>query len=177
MTQARAARYDRRLYEFARLLATGKSPAEAALLVGYGGSSFRSNARKRAQSPLVKAYVEQFQADARERTVITIEKLIGYLQDAREKAMTEKSGASAVIAAAIAMAKLAGLWREKIALTDPSGLGPAVWLVSDEPETPYEWERTRATTMVIPPVLPAPGNVSNRPADRFRHTTGKDTKQ
>ena len=35
--------------------------------------------------------------------------------------MGEKGGASAAVAAITAKAKLAGLWREKVAQTDPSG--------------------------------------------------------
>ena len=35
--------------------------------------------------------------------------------------MGEKGGAAAAVAAITAKAKLAGLWREKVAQTDPSG--------------------------------------------------------
>ena len=37
--------------------------------------------------------------------------------------MGEKGGANAAVAAITAKAKLAGLWREKVAQTDPSGRG------------------------------------------------------
>jgi hypothetical protein len=39
--------------------------------------------------------------------------------------MGEKGGAAAAVAAITAKAKLAGLWRDKVAVTDPSGEKPA----------------------------------------------------
>ena len=38
--------------------------------------------------------------------------------------MSEKGGANAAVAGITAKAKLAGLWREKVAQTDPSGEKP-----------------------------------------------------
>jgi hypothetical protein len=62
---------------------------------------------------------------------------------ARTKAMAEKGGAAAAIAAVTTKAKLAGLWREKVAQTDPSGENAPRYIISDRPLTAEEWERER----------------------------------
>ena len=49
--------------------------------------------------------------------------------------MSEKGGAAAAIAAITAKAKLAGLWREKVAQTDPSGENAPRYIISDRPMT------------------------------------------
>jgi hypothetical protein len=59
------------------------------------------------------------------------------------KAMGEKGGAAAAVAAITAKAKLAGLWREKVAQTDPSGENAPRYIISDRPLTEEEWERER----------------------------------
>jgi hypothetical protein len=61
---------------------------------------------------------------------------------ARSKAMGEKGGANAAVAAITAKAKLAGLWREKVA-TDPSGEHAPRYIISDRPMTEEEWIRER----------------------------------
>jgi hypothetical protein len=50
---------------------------------------------------------------------------------ARNKAMAEKGGANAAVAAVVAKAKLAGQWREKVAQTDPSGENAPRYIISD----------------------------------------------
>jgi hypothetical protein len=50
-----------------------------------------------------------------ELAAITVETLIAEAEMARTKAMAEKGGAAAAIAAVTTKAKLAGLWREKVA--------------------------------------------------------------
>ena len=42
-----------------------------------------------------------------------------------------------------AKAKLAGLWREKVAVTDPSGEKAPRYIISDRPMTEEEWARER----------------------------------
>jgi hypothetical protein len=42
-----------------------------------------------------------------------------------------------------AKAKLAGLWREKVAQTDPSGENAPRYIISDRPMTEEEWIRER----------------------------------
>ena len=44
--------------------------------------------------------------------------------------MGEKGGAAAAVAAITAKAKLAGLWREKVAQTDPSGEKPPHYMLA-----------------------------------------------
>jgi hypothetical protein len=78
-----------------------------------------------------------------ERAAITIETLIAEAEAARNKAMGEKGGAAAAIAAITAKAKLAGLWREKVAQTDPSGENAPRYIISDRPMTEAEWIRER----------------------------------
>jgi hypothetical protein len=57
--------------------------------------------------------------------------------------MREKGGAAAAVAAITAKAKLAGLWREKVAQTDPSGENAPRYIISDRPMTEEEWIRER----------------------------------
>ena len=57
--------------------------------------------------------------------------------------MGEKGGADAAVAAITAKAKLAGLWREKVAQTDPSGENAPRYIISDRPMTEEEWIRER----------------------------------
>jgi hypothetical protein len=42
-----------------------------------------------------------------------------------------------------AKAKLAGLWREKVAQTDPSGENAPRYIISERPMSEQEWERER----------------------------------
>ena len=52
--------------------------------------------------------------------------------------MGEKGGANAAVAAITAKAKLAGLWREKMAQTDPSGANAPRYILSERPLTEEE---------------------------------------
>ena len=84
--------------KFAREIAAGSKPREAAIAAGYPpGSSFDSNARKRAGRDDVKRMVAEFRAPIAEKFDITLEWLIeenlqlyreakaaGQLRDARE---------------------------------------------------------------------------------------------
>jgi hypothetical protein len=47
------------------------------------------------------------------------------------------------VAAIVTKAKLAGLWREKVAQTDPSGENAPRYIISDSPMTEEEWIRER----------------------------------
>jgi hypothetical protein len=58
--------------------------------------------------------------------------------------MREKGGAAAAVAAITAKAKLAGLWREKVAQTDPFGENAPRYIISDRPMTEEEWTRERS---------------------------------
>ena len=87
-----------RLVKFARELAAGNKPREAAIAAGYPpGSSFDSNARKRAGRDDVKRMVAEFRAPIAEKLNITLEWLVeenlllyrtakaaGQIRDARE---------------------------------------------------------------------------------------------
>jgi phage terminase small subunit len=62
-----------RLVRFARELASGKKPREAALAAGYpAGSSVDSNARKRAGRDDVKRLVAEFKAPVAEEMQVTL---------------------------------------------------------------------------------------------------------
>ena len=87
-----------RLVMFARELASGKKPREAAVAVGYPpGTSFDANAYKRARRADVKRMVAEFRAPIAEKLNITLEWLVeenlqlyrlarasGQIRDARE---------------------------------------------------------------------------------------------
>ena len=111
---------DAKLEAFAQELAKGRSAAEAAKAVGYGGSSVTSNAKRRAQNPQVRKRVAELRELAAQNTIVTVERLVDNAEEARLLAMQleEPSAANACIQT---MAKLTGNWRDKVALTDPSG--------------------------------------------------------
>jgi hypothetical protein len=78
-----------------------------------------------------------------ERAAVTVETLIAEAEEARSKAMGDKGGAAAAVAAITVKAKLAGLWRDKVAVTDPSGEKAPRYIISDRPMTEEEWARER----------------------------------
>ena len=97
-----------RLVMFARELASGKKPREAAVAVGYPpGTSFDANAYKRARRADVKRMVAEFRAPVAEEMQVTLKwalqehlelyrnaKALGQIRDAREglKEITVLSG-------------------------------------------------------------------------------------
>jgi phage terminase small subunit len=123
MAAPRQRRNDAKLEAFAQAMAKGKSAVEAAREAGYGGSSMASNAKRRAQMPAIRARVAELRQLAASKTVVTVERLISNSEEARLLAMSleEPSAANQCIQT---MAKLSGLWRDKVALTDPSGEKP-----------------------------------------------------
>jgi hypothetical protein len=126
---------------FAQELATGKTADAAYLLAGYREN--RSNAARLSANQDVQKRVAEIQSLGAERAAITVETLIAEAEAARSKAMGEKGGAAAAVAAITAKAKLAGLWREKVAQTDPSGENAPRYIISDRPMTEEEWIRER----------------------------------
>jgi hypothetical protein len=91
----------------------------------------------------IQKRVAEIQSLGAERAAITVETLIAEAEAARSKAMGEKGGANAAVAAITVKAKLAGLWLDKTALTDPSGENAPRYTISDRPMTEEEWERER----------------------------------
>jgi hypothetical protein len=85
--------------------------------------------------------VAEIQSVGAERAAITVESLIVEAEQARTKAMSEKGGAAAAVTAITAKAKLAGLWREKVAQTDPSGEHAPRYILPERPLTEEEWIR------------------------------------
>ena len=126
---------------FAQELATGKTADAAYVLAGYRAN--RSNAARLSASRDIQKRVAEIQSLGAERAAITVETLIAEAEAARSKAMGEKGGAAAAVAAITAKAKLAGLWREKVAQTDPSGENAPRYIISDRPMTEEEWIRER----------------------------------
>ena len=126
---------------FAQELATGKTADAAYVLAGYRAN--RSNAARLSASRDIQKRVAEIQSLGAERAAITVETLIAEAEAARSKAMGEKGGAAAAVAAITAKAKLAGLWREKVAQTDPSGENAPRYIISDHPMTEEEWIRER----------------------------------
>jgi hypothetical protein len=126
---------------FVQELATGKTADAAYVLAGYKEN--RSNAARLNASQNIQKRVSEIQSLGAKLAAITIETLIAEAEAARSKAMREKGGAGAAIAAITAKAKLAGLWREKVAQTDPSGENAPRYIISDRPLTEEEWIRER----------------------------------
>jgi phage terminase small subunit len=127
--------------ESAQELATGKTADAAYVLAGYREN--RSNAARLAADRDIQRRVAEIQSLGAERAAITVESLIVEAEKARSKAMSEKGGAAATVAAITAKAKLAGLWREKVAQTDPSGENAPRYILSECPLTEEEWIRER----------------------------------
>ncbi len=111
--------------------------------VAAGYSANRSNAARLSANQGVQKRLAEIQSLGAERAAITVETLIAEAEAARSKAMGEKGGAAAAVAAITAKAKLAGLWREKVAQTDPSGENAPRYIISDRPMTEEEWIRER----------------------------------
>jgi phage terminase small subunit len=126
---------------FAQELAAGNTADAAYVLAGYREN--RSNAARLSANRDIQKRVVEIQSVGAERAAVTVETLIAEAEEARSKAMGEKSGASAAVAAITAKAKLAGLWREKVAQTDPSGEKPPRYVISDHPMTEEDWIRER----------------------------------
>jgi len=122
-------------------LATGKTADAAYVHAGYKEN--RSNAARLNASPNIQKRVAEIQSPGAERAAITVEILIAEAEAARSKAMGEKGGAAAAVAAVVVKAKLAGLWLDKTALTDPSGEKPPRYIISDRPMTEEQWIRER----------------------------------
>jgi hypothetical protein len=102
---------------FAQELATGKTADAAYVRASYREN--RSNAARLSANRDIQRRVAEIQLLGAERAAITVEALIAEAEAARTKAMAERGGAAAAIAAITAKAKLAGLRLDKTALTDP----------------------------------------------------------
>ena len=126
---------------FAQELATGKTSDAAYVLAGYQEN--RSNAARLNARQNIQRRVAEIQSMGAKLAAITIETLIAEAESARSKAMSEKGGANAAVAAITAKAKLAGLWREKVAQTDPSGENAPRYIISDHVMSEEEWIRER----------------------------------
>ena len=126
---------------FAQELATGKSADAAYVVAGYRAN--RSNAARLSANQDIQRRVAEIQSLGAERAAITVETLIAEAEAARRKAMAEKGGAAAAIAAVTTKAKLAGLWREKVAQTDPSGQNAPRYIISDHVMSEEQWIRER----------------------------------
>jgi hypothetical protein len=126
---------------FAQELATGKSADTAYVLSGYRAN--RSNAARLSANQDIQKRVAEIQSLGAERAAVTVETLIAEAEAARSKAMGEKGGANAAVAAITAKAKLAGLWHEKVAQTDPSGEHAPRYIISDHVMSEEEWIRER----------------------------------
>jgi hypothetical protein len=126
---------------FAQGLATGETADAAYVLAGYKEN--RSNAARLGASRDIQARLAEIQSLGAELAAITVEILIAEAEEARNKAMGERGGAAAAVAAIVAKAKLAGLWRGKVAQTDPSGENAPRYIISDRPMTEEEWIRER----------------------------------
>jgi phage terminase small subunit len=104
---------------FAQELAAGKTSDASYVVAGYRAN--RSNAARLNANRDIQKRVAEIQSVGAERAAVTVETLIAEAEEARSKAMGDNGGAAAAVAAITVKAKLAGLWRDKVAVTDPSG--------------------------------------------------------
>lgn len=97
---------------------------EAAALGGLdtGGKSFKANARKFCQRTISKR-VAEIQHVAANVASVSVVKLSEQTDEIRRGAIADHEWAAAR-ACIETIAKLNGLWRDKLALTDPSGQQP-----------------------------------------------------
>jgi hypothetical protein len=120
---------DPRWENAAQHLAAGKRTTsrslqeEAAEIGGLDpqGKSFKSNARKFCQHNHIRQRVAEIQQAGAALAGVSAGSLIVEVDQARSKAMREKSGASAAITASVVKAKLAGIWRERSEMSGPNG--------------------------------------------------------
>jgi len=104
--------------------APGRTLAEeAAEIAGYdpAGSSFPANARKFAQHPHIRVRVAEIQKDGAALAGVSAGSCIREAEEARMKAMRERSGAAAAVSAIVTKAKLAGIWKDKWEGSGPDG--------------------------------------------------------
>lgn len=128
MTALRNPRYE----AAAQCLAAGKASEgrtlqeEAAELGGLdpAGKSFKANARKFCRRKDIQVRVAEIQLAGAQLAAISTGSLLVEANTALEGAMKDREW-SAANSCIQTKAKLAGLWRDKVALTDPSGQHPA----------------------------------------------------
>jgi hypothetical protein len=89
---------------FAQELAAGKTADAAYVLAGYREN--RSNAARLNANRDIQKRVAEIQTAGAERAAVTVETLIAEAEEARSKAMGDKGGAAAAVAAITAKAKL-----------------------------------------------------------------------
>ena len=103
---------------FAQALSQGTTQEKAYVAAGYKASS---KARMHASRLATKEYIRIRVAELMGRNIqkqdemakITTERLLVMAEEARAKAMSERGGSAAAIAAITAIAKLSGKWIEK----------------------------------------------------------------
>jgi Terminase small subunit len=103
----------RRLEAFCLELAKGSTATEAARVAGYTGTSLDRNASKRAAKPHIRARIAELQANMAKAAAIDSAKLIDWAVDARLMAIELKRPGD-VLHAIETIAKLCGLWKEKV---------------------------------------------------------------
>lgn len=100
---------------FAILLAEGKEPQEALRIVS-GRAASRATAKLWAAMPEVQRIVRALQQRAMDAASVTVDSLIGELEEAREVGRSEGQ-AGPMVQASVAKGKLVGLMTEKVELT------------------------------------------------------------
>ena len=137
------------LYEAAaQRLAAGKMAdgcalrEEAAELGGLDptGKSFKANARRFCRRKDIRDRVAEIQRVGAELAAVSTGSLLVEAEDARTLAMKSKEPSAANQYIVTKAEKLAGLWRDKVALTDPSGQKPMCYIIADRPMSEAEWK-------------------------------------
>lgn len=106
--------------KFAQELAKGKTLVEAGIAAGYKPNGKGGNLSTLANSPSVKARVAELLAGGAKRAEVTIASMFVELEEARQIAAEQKQ-ASAMVAATMGKAKLAGLLVDRTELTGKDG--------------------------------------------------------
>lgn len=129
---------------FVREYLVDRNATQAAIRAGYSAHTAKSVGSENLTKPdIAKALgigLAKLQHHAETKHEVTIDSLLAEAEEARVKAMGEKGGSAAAVAALTAKAKLAGLWVER---QQGENLNVNYDLSDELP--PEQWERERTT--------------------------------
>ena len=109
--------------EFVRLYIETQNASEAYRLAYNSQANTNTTHRKGyelLQHPEIKREIETMQAEARERNSMTMDDILQELEEARQEAKIQ-GNASAMVSATMGKAKVLGLDKQKIDLTNSDG--------------------------------------------------------
>lgn len=129
---------------FVREYLVDRNATQAAIRAGYSAKTANQQGPRLLVDvgilEALKNGLGKLQQQAQVKHEVTIDSLIREAEEARAKAMAEKGGSAAAVAALTAKAKLAGLWVER---QQGENLNVNYDLTDELP--PDQWERERTT--------------------------------